>query len=173
MIRVYSEPGAGTTFKAYLPTVERGVAGEAGPSESPPPWGTETILVAEDDAAVAAVTRSILEGAGYTVVIADNGAEAVRLFQERPEAFDLLLFDCVMPEMGGRKAREAIRRCRPTVRVLFCSGYDARDARPGAVAGVTDDPIIEKPYSPAALLRRVRELLDEPRGILDASKEPR
>jgi CheY-like chemotaxis protein len=160
LLRVYSEPGQGTTFKVYLPSVGRPAGSEKEAPREPAPGGHETILLAEDDAQVAAVTRGILESAGYAVQVAADGAEAVRLFHARPEAFDLLLFDLVMPIRSGREARDEIRRHRPAMPVLFCSGYDPQDGRALGRSTEVGDPVIAKPYDPDALLRRVREVLD-------------
>ena len=160
LLRVYSEPGEGTVFKIYLPSAGHAAAPEPEAPREPPPGGTEGILLAEDDAGVAGVTRRVLESAGYTVDVAPDGAAAVRLFRERPERFDLLLFDLVMPVLSGREAREEIRRLRPSMPALYCSGYAAPDSGPFARDLAADDPLIAKPYDPDDLLRKVREILD-------------
>ena len=160
LLRVYSEPGEGTVFKIYLPSAGHAAAPEPEAPREPPPGGTEGILLAEDDAGVAGVTRRVLESAGYTVDVAPDGAAAVRLFREQPERFDLLLFDLVMPVLSGREAREEIRRLRPSVPALYCSGYAAPDSGPFARDLAADDPLIAKPYDPDDLLRKVREILD-------------
>jgi CheY-like chemotaxis protein len=164
MAYVYSEPGQGTTFKVYLPSLERGVVSVESAVEGDVRGGHETLLVAEDDPGVAGVTRRILEGAGYTVFVAEDGAAAVRLFAEREDEVDLLVLDMVMPIMGGREALEEIRRRRPAIPALFCSGYAPQSRQP-AEAGERDprQPIIQKPYAPSELLRGVRSILDASR----------
>jgi two-component system, cell cycle sensor histidine kinase and response regulator CckA len=88
----------------------------------------------------------------------------VRLFRERPEAFDLLLFDLVMPTLSGREARDEIRRLRPAIPTLLCSGYDTQNGRAAGMGPDIGDPVIAKPYDADSLLRRVREVLDRSGG---------
>jgi CheY-like chemotaxis protein len=122
-LAVYSEPGHGSTFKLYLPTVALPVA--AVPSERPaePPAGTETVLVVEDDDAVRVFTEAVLKAAGYEVLAAANGAEALDLARSTPRAIHLLMSDVVMPVLGGHALAEQMRSIHPEARVLFTSGY--------------------------------------------------
>ncbi len=117
------------------------------------------MLVAEDEAEVRRLTRSVLEGFGYTVVEAVDGEDAVERFSRSNGAIHLLLFDVVMPKKNGREAYEEIRRMKPDIKVLFMSGYTADViSRKG---GVEEDlNLITKPASPRELLKRVREVLD-------------
>ena len=160
-IYVYSEPGHGTCFKIHLPLIDRTPEQYAGNLKAEAPRnGSETILLAEDAAAVRLAARQILERYGYTVIEAPNGTVALSTAQ-RPATIDLLLTDVVMPEMSGRELAEQFAALRPDARVLFMSGY-TDDAiirrsvlRPGAA-------YLQKPFSPDTLARKVREVLDSP-----------
>ena len=123
--------------------------------------GTETILLAEDDALVRDLSRTVLTDFGYTVLEATNGEEAVRVFLEHRDQVRLLLFDIVMPKKNGKEAYEEIRRAAGNVKVIFLSGY------PAEVIGSTGlleqgANLIMKPVHPQNLLRRIREELDRP-----------
>ncbi len=158
-VHVYSEPGKGTTFKIYLPATER-QAGEVGTKlESAVVGGDETILVAEDDDLVRSIVRRMLVRYGYRVLLARDGAEAVRIFGERDD-IDLVLLDVVMPRMTGPAAERAIRALDPSARILLTSGY----ADPRSLDGeeVDGSRLIRKPFEPDELLRRIRAALDEP-----------
>ncbi len=158
-IWVYSEPRKGTTFKVYLPRVD------AVPKEGKPvanvtsARGTETVLVVEDDAAVCHLAKRILELAGYTVLTAGNGEEALALLERHEGAVHLMITDMVMPGMSGRDLAVRLQDIRPRMKVIFTSGYTAdsipRSGRPDEV-----DHFIGKPYAPAQLTRALREVLD-------------
>ena len=152
-VQIYSEPGLGTTFTILLPTTDAPVPGEARDDEAPARrGGGETILVVEDEPALLEVTRRILDENGYEVLAAPGGAQALTLAEEHPGEIDLLLTDVVMPELLGTEVAERLSALRPQVRVLFMSGY----AQP--VVGLTGE-IIDKPFTEAALLDRLRVLL--------------
>ena len=125
-IAVYSEPGKGTTFNIYLPIIETKVQEEdteqAGLSIEK---GVETILVAEDNQQVRAMTRTILEGSGYTVLEAVDGEDSIRKFAENSTSIDLVLLDVIMPKKDGREVLEKIRELRPDIKSVFMSGYTA------------------------------------------------
>src|SRR5690606_38621252 len=122
---VYSEIGAGTTFKIYLPIAGTGSvsAPEAGPPL--PSTGTETILVVEDEAAIRAVVRRVLERAGYVVLEADSGHEARRRIAEHAGLLHLVMTDLVMPGMTGAELAAELRRTHPEIRILLTSGYSS------------------------------------------------
>jgi two-component system, cell cycle sensor histidine kinase and response regulator CckA len=162
-IWVYSEPDEGTSFKIYLPRTDR--------TPAPPPGepatgvgtytGSETVLVAEDQDGVRSLIRRGLERAGYRVREADSGIEALRIFEQDPDAIDLLITDVVMPAMGGRELCDRVHAIRPELRVLFMSGYAENEiARRGALN--PDMHFLEKPFEHTALQRKVREVLDAP-----------
>jgi CheY-like chemotaxis protein len=128
------------------------------------PGGRETILLAEDEPLVRRLLARTLSGAGYGVVEAVDGADAVRKFKERADEVALCLFDVVMPVMNGREALEAVQRERPGARVLLASGYTADILEH---SGLPDGiEVIAKPVTPSELLARVRAALDQqaPRG---------
>ena len=156
-IRVRSEVGHGTRFTIYLPQVQ-----EPAGADRPEPvvtsrFGTETILVVEDNAGLRKLATRFLEGAGYTVIAAAGGDEALRLLESQKA--HLLLSDVVMPGMSGRHLAEQVTRAHPEMKVLYMSGYTT-DAvvRYGALQATV--AFLGKPFSREALLRKVREVLD-------------
>jgi CheY-like chemotaxis protein len=160
-INVYSEPGTGSTFRIYLPVISALAAGEdRAQAEEVSVGGTETILIAEDDKSVRAMTKSLLTEFGYKVIEAVNGADAVKKFTEYRDPVDLLLFDLIMPKMNGKEALDEIRKIRPEIKVIFSSGYapDTIRQKTSLADGVH---LITKPAPPTELLRKVRQVLDE------------
>jgi PAS domain S-box-containing protein len=159
-IWVYSEPNRGTTFKVYLPQLEVDVPSAAKRvTEGPIPSGSETILLVEDEDVVRGLTREILEQAGYKVIEAAQGEKAVQLFSEAAREIDLLLTDVVMPGVSGKEVANRVTRLRPDLKVLFMSGYtDEAIVHHGVLD--SDVQFIQKPFSPASLARKVREVLD-------------
>ena len=160
-IEVYSEVGKGTTFKIFLPRVEDEDAGTpVSPLPMELPEGSETVLLVEDEKIVRDVGARILERSGYRVMQAGNGDEAIALAMEYGERIDLLMTDVVMPGMHGRELANRLTRIHPETRVLFTSGYTDN-----AIVhhGVLDEGVsfIGKPYSPSALAKKVREVLDK------------
>jgi PAS domain S-box-containing protein len=161
-VAVYSEPGRGTTFKIYLPQVE-GLhdARRSHPGAGVAPRGAETLLLVEDEGAVRRLAAEALRGSGYAVLEAAHGGEAVRLAEGHGGPIDLLVSDVVMPEMGGRILAERLSASRPGLRVLFVSGYtDDAVVRHGVLEA--EAAFLQKPFTPAALARKVREVLDAP-----------
>jgi PAS domain S-box-containing protein len=162
-IWVYSEPSLGTSFKIYLPRVDAPLTQAARAAAPPPSRGAETILVAEDVAAVRAVTRQMLERQGYTVLEAPDGEAALKVAGAHQGTIHLLLTDVVMPGLSGRHLAARLTQLLPGVQVLYMSGY-------------TDDAIVhhgvlqpgiaylQKPFTPDALARKVRGVLDGPDG---------
>ncbi len=157
MVQVESDPGAGATFKIYLPVAERGITDEGRKGATVPPKVMETILLAEDEPQVRTLAIKFLERAGYRVLAAVNGEEAVKLFKDNPGKIDLLVFDVVMPKMGGREAYDRIKSLKADVPVLFCSGYSGTALMAGFELAA-DVQLLQKPYGAEALLGRIREL---------------
>jgi PAS domain S-box-containing protein len=158
-INVYSELGSGSTFRIYLPLTSSRVEERKQKAASPPKGGTETVLLAEDNAAVRGLLRAVLERAGYSVIEASDGEEAVHKFMENRDAVHLLLFDVTMPKKNGKEAYEEIKGIRPLIRAVFMSGYTAEIIdRKGLLETGTD--FVPKPVGPAELLRSIREVLD-------------
>lgn len=161
---VYSEPGQGTVFKVFLPQFEQEIEAPVKPLiDLVAPRGSETILLVEDEDVVRGLARQILEQAGYHVLDARCGDEAIRLCREVPEPIDLLLTDVVMPEASGKEVAERLTKLRPATRVLYMSGYtDDAIVHHGVVD--SDVEFIQKPFTPVALAQKVREVLDLKRG---------
>jgi two-component system cell cycle sensor histidine kinase/response regulator CckA len=162
-IGVYSEVGVGTTFKIYLPHVDQPlVAAAQAIQNGPAPRGTETLLVVEDDPTLRQLTRGILEAQGYEVLIASNGADALETARQHTgKPIRLVLTDVIMPVMGGNVMAEWLQAMNPALKILFSSGYtdDAISHHGVLQPGIE---FIPKPYTPSALARRVRALLDKP-----------
>jgi CheY-like chemotaxis protein len=176
-IKVYSEPGLGTTFRIYLPLLRQGVVApvEAIPL-TPPPGGRETILLAEDDADIRELLTTVLERAGYQVLAAANGDEALPLYRQAGAQVDLALLDVIMPGQRGDRVGREILRWKRDARVVFMSGY-AGEALDAADPDVTDPLLLAKPISPRNLLEQVRAALDRPgpvtvRGLALAKAQP-
>jgi PAS domain S-box-containing protein len=158
-IWIYSEVGQGTSFKILLPQVT-----EAGGTDRPEPTvasrsGTETILLVEDNAGLRKLATRLLEPAGYTVLGAATGEEALLLLERHEAPVRLLLTDVVMPGMSGRHLAEQVAHARPGMKVLYMSGYTGDTV---VRHGVLDAkaPFLNKPFTAAALLRKVRDVLD-------------
>jgi PAS domain S-box-containing protein len=166
---VYSEVGRGTTLKIYLPRDVSAAGPAARPVATPRRLtGTETILVAEDEAALRHVASRALEAAGYTVLLAADGEEALRVGERHAGGIDLLLTDVVMPRMSGRALAQALAQTRPTLKVLYMSGYtDNAIVHHGVLDPGTR--FLGKPFTVADLARRVREVLDDGRAELDVA----
>jgi PAS domain S-box-containing protein len=159
MVDVYSEVGKGTVFKIYLPRVERSASKVEEKAEGTVPGGTETILYAEDDEQVRNLSQSILEQAGYTVLTACDGEDALRVFADYDGKIDLALLDVMMPKLGGRAVYEQIRKSHPEIHVLFSSGYSMSAIHTNFVLD-KDVALIQKPYQRKDLLHRVRDVLN-------------
>jgi CheY-like chemotaxis protein len=163
-INVYSEREQGTTFKIYLPSMEKKAENStAVEAASSPPRGSETILLAEDEANVRKLNTLILEEAGYTVIAARDGAEAVQKYLEHRERIDLIILDVIMPNKSGKEAYQEIRKINPSTRAFFMSGY-TNDSINSRCMLDNEDHIITKPIAPTDLLHKVREVLDNPFG---------
>ncbi|HZM70033.1 MAG TPA: PAS domain S-box protein [Candidatus Cryosericum sp.] len=159
-IFVESEPNQGAIFKIYLPRVDG--SAEQDQTSAPDdiaPRGTGTILLVEDEEVVRNLTREILEHVGYTVLSASGAAEARALCQSHDGPIQLLLADVVMPEMGGRELAMALAPLRPEMRVLYMSGYTDNAAILHGVAE-SGSAFLQKPFTPAGLAHKVREVLD-------------
>jgi two-component system cell cycle sensor histidine kinase/response regulator CckA len=155
---IRSEVGRGTTVDLFFPAVPAGECVAAGEAEVKTEGGTETILFVEDNAMVHQLTRKLLTGAGYTVLAARDGLEAIELITGAADAIDLALLDLVMPRLGGEAVCRALRERRPEVPVIFASGHGADAigdpdlARTAATLG--------KPYTREELLGTIRRVLD-------------
>jgi len=168
-IWVYSELGAGTTFKVYFPTATQA---SIPPPSVPPPdvhtlHGSETILLVEDDEGVRVLARTILRKYGYNALDAQSGGDAFLLCEQHAAPIHLLLTDVVMPRMSGRQLAERLLSIRPQMKVLYMSGYtDDAVVRHGILESTI--AFLQKPIMPHALARKVREVL----GPAAESTEP-
>jgi CheY-like chemotaxis protein len=156
----YSELGKGTTFKVYLPVVDAPVETRGTPDTDGLAGGKETILIAEDDAAILNMAVKALEQRGYTVLSASRGEQAVEIARAHTDPVHLLLTDVVLPDAKGPEIAGRVRQCHPETRVIFTSGYTDNVI---AHHGVVDRTItfIQKPYRLIDLLRAIRETLAE------------
>jgi len=157
-IWVISAPGNGTTFEIYLPQAT-GVAPkpeDARPSDVP--RGSETVLVAEDEAGVRELACQFLRVKGYTVLEAKDGSYALEIAKRHPGVIHLLLSDMVMPRMNGGELAGRLIAVRPDIRVAFMSGY-SEFSRGDLGRGFPDAPVLQKPFSPVSLVEIVREAL--------------
>jgi PAS domain S-box-containing protein len=158
-INCYSEPGKGTTFRLYLPALAEKSRALAPAEAVPLQAGTETILLAEDDALVRAVNRALLEQAGYTVIEAADGHAALAQIAAHGSRIRLAILDLIMPGENGWQVCEELHRLRPGLPVLFTSGYAAETL---AATEPQKKPaeFMAKPLPPTAFLAKVREILD-------------
>jgi two-component system cell cycle sensor histidine kinase/response regulator CckA len=180
-IWVDSAPGCGTTFKIYLPRVEESPiveyrvensaaqasqaqkqpSSKSAPSHPTTPKGTETVLVVEDQDGIRDIVRESLRRNGYTVLIAEDGNQALEMASAYPEPIHLLVTDLVMPNIGGRELAERLTPLRPQMKVLFMSGYSEHSTL-NIEETALSATVLQKPFSLEALAQNVRRVLDEP-----------
>ena len=158
---VHSEPGIGSTFKVYLPRVDE--AAQAVPEKTnaaAAQGGAETILLVEDDPQVRDLTRDVLEARGYRVLVAERSLEAPAMCAGHGGIIDLLLTDVVMPGLGGNELALEILKQRPTIKILFMSGYTDNSLLHGASSS-NGFHFLQKPFTPSSLAAKIREILDQ------------
>ncbi len=159
-IWVYSEPGRGATFKIYLPRIE------AAPRTVEPELvhsklvsGKETVILVEDDEGLRELVETVLAENGYTVLVAHSIEEAFQINGRREGRIDLMVTDVVMPRMSGRELAERLQSARPSMKVLYMSGYtDDAIVRHGVLT--ESMAFLQKPFTPVILLQKVRDVLD-------------
>jgi PAS domain S-box-containing protein len=158
-ISAYSEPGVGTTFKVYLPRVERPAAPPPAKAEPLAAGGSETILLVEDEQAVRVAARVFLEMKGYTVLDAADGTEGLRAHSQRGGRVHLLITDVVMPGMSGPELARQLKQVDPALQVVYISGYT--DGTIGSMAGLDRGArFLQKPFALETLARTARWVLD-------------
>jgi two-component system cell cycle sensor histidine kinase/response regulator CckA len=159
-IHVYREPKQGSLFRVYLPAMDSAFPGSASspaaPAEAPSPRGTETILIAEDHDSIREMVRQTLVGLGYRVLAAADGEQALRLCESESPA--LAILDVIMPHMGGPATATVLLARFPNLPILFTSGYS--ESAESSLSQLPSSRYLQKPYSPTALGRAVREILD-------------
>jgi len=158
-INVYSELGKGSTFKIYLPVTASSVDTAKKTEMVRPSGGTEAILIADDDRSIRNLLRTLLTQAGYTVITAEDGADAVTKFRENRDAISLMILDAIMPNKNGQEAYEEISSSAPGVKTIFLSGY-AKDIINHNVLAEKEISFLTKPILPNDLLKKIREVLD-------------
>ncbi len=157
-INVYSEPGSGTIFEIYLPR-QKDTASSLVPSiRSRTPRGSETILIADDEDGVRKLMHAILATNGYNVIETRDGKEALTAYETNPAGIDMVVTDIVMPVMTGIELGDRLSTLSPKLKVLYVSGY--REAPVAAAESGRERVFLHKPFTPDALLTRVREVLD-------------
>jgi CheY-like chemotaxis protein len=162
MVHVYSELGVGTTFKIYLPLEAGDISVVDQAATNPVVGGKETILVADDEPMVRDLAVRVLTSAGYSVLVAADGAEAIDQLEANAHVVSLAILDAVMPKLTGHQVYDRMRRTNKGLPVIFCSGYDPEM---GQVKSLMDQGLrlVQKPCDPDVLLRTVREVLDAER----------
>jgi CheY-like chemotaxis protein len=160
-IAVYSEIGHGTTFRVYLPTTDAAATLEDEAARPSVGGGSETILIVEDEPALREIVREMLGEAGYHALEAASPELALSLARSHPGPIQLLITDVVMPRVSGPDLAAQIRGVRPSIRTLYMSGYTSEAiGQRGLLAA--DTHFLEKPFAAAALVEKVRAVLDEP-----------
>ncbi len=160
-ILIHSEPGAGTTFKIYMPRVEE-VKEKVKPDKTAIESlrGSETILLVEDEDSVRKVAKRILEQHGYNILEARNGEVALKIHKQHKESIKLMITDVVMPGMSGKELADRISSLNPSIKVIYISGYTYDTI---FHHGVLEGGIrfIQKPFTTESLMRKVREVLED------------
>ena len=166
MVEVQSEPGKGTTFKVYLPLIKLKAEEVVTVNTPKPKGGKETILLAEDEDDVRDVIRTICEMAGYTIIEARDGVDAVSKFKENQDNIHLFVTDVMMPRKNGRDAYNEILLIAPNMKAIFMSGY-AEDIINKKMIWDKNLVFITKPISPSEFLKKIRTSLDEEEVLLN------
>jgi two-component system cell cycle sensor histidine kinase/response regulator CckA len=170
-VQVESEPGEGSTFRIFLPASEA-PASKVQPAASlnlPVRGGSETILLADDHEGICDMAQSVLSAKGYHVLVARDGDEAVEIFTAHRDSISLVLLDVIMPRRSGPEVYAAIKSLNPKISVVFATGYSNETS---VLADLMERgvPVLKKPYSPATLCRRIREVLDSAGAVASSSK---
>ncbi|HEY2253928.1 MAG TPA: response regulator [Planctomycetaceae bacterium] len=159
LIELDSEPGRGTKFTIYIPRSREELAeAETQPKSGAPAEGNETVLLVEDEEAVRTLVRRVLERNGYTVIEARHGEEALSLLENEKRPIDILVSDLALPGMGGRELAERLLEERPQTKLLYMSGY-TDDAVMRRQILNAEAPFLQKPFTPEALVQKVRAVL--------------
>jgi CheY-like chemotaxis protein len=156
-LKVYSEPGKGSTFKVLFPAIGAVAAAPVAGTPHADVVGAGTVMVVDDEEIVRNVARSMLERFGYTVVLAANGQQAVELVKQYKDALRLILLDLTMPVMSGEEALSHIKALHPTLPVILSSGYNEMEAIQ-RFAGKGLAGFLQKPYTAARLAEKLRAL---------------
>jgi two-component system, cell cycle sensor histidine kinase and response regulator CckA len=154
-----SEPGKGTTFKVYFPAIEAPLMTSKTVGPTIQSGGTQTILVVEDNIPVAELEQRVLADAGYAVIVANNGQDALEIYQTRKEEISLVILDLLMPVMSGQDCLMELLKVNPSVKVLIASGYGTEDELHEEIGPLVKG-FVHKPFAVAELLNETRSVLD-------------
>jgi PAS domain S-box-containing protein len=160
IMRVYSQPGRGTTFKVLFPASGETVAARP-PAATPVVARSELVLVIDDEDVIRRTAKSMLERYGYTVVLAEDGKEGVELFKVLAEKVAVVLLDMTMPVMNGEETFRRLKAVKPDIRVILSSGYNEVEAI-HRFAGKGLNGFLQKPYSAAALIQKIASVMAQP-----------
>jgi PAS domain S-box-containing protein len=160
-INVYSEAGKGTIFNIYFPPLMKKlveVEKEAKTQTESVATGQETILVVDDEDIIRNMLQEVLEGMGYTVLLADNGEDALKLYRGRCNDIDLVIIDMIMPKMGGKETYLALKKINPDIKTILASGF-SQDTVVREILGAGVNGFIHKPFTTTELSKKIREVL--------------
>ncbi len=158
-IMCYSEPGAGTTFKIYLPAIVQEIEQDLAVTQQMPAFGTETILLVDDEKSIRNVGEQMLRMAGYKVLTATNGREALEIYRSNQDRIALVILDLMMPEMGGKQCLQELLKINLRVKVLIASGYSAKGSiKDGLISRARG--FVDKPYDMKQVLKAIRQVMD-------------
>jgi two-component system, cell cycle sensor histidine kinase and response regulator CckA len=159
IINVYSEIGQGTTFNIYLPASSKAVSKDMVPKEKLT-RGSERVLLVDDEEMILDIGKKMIEALGYSVMTAHNGRQALALYKEKPDAFNMLILDMIMPEMSGNETFLAIKEVNPAVKVLLSSGYSL-EGQAEELLRLGCKSFIQKPFNMKELSEKIRCVLDD------------
>jgi len=159
-IRCYSEPGRGTSFKIYFPVADKGLASNLAVTREMAAFGTETVLLVDDDDRIREMGRQMIEMGGYRVIAAGSGEEALEVYSARKEEISLIILDLIMPGMGGGRCLQELLRIDPDARVLVASGYSGNGLVVGE-KGKGARGFVSKPYDSKDIFIAIRKVLDK------------
>ena len=163
-INVYSEKGKGAIFTIYLPASEAGIRDKVTVvREEELLKGDETILLVDDEEMIIKVAEKILKSLGYQVLLARSGKQAIEEYKKNKDDIKMVILDMVMPEMGGGKTYDQLKKINPKIKVLLSSGYSITGEAKEILNRGCDD-FIQKPFNISRLSREIREVLDKKRG---------
>jgi len=160
-ITCYSEPGEGTTFRIYIPVAENPEPRTTRMAFQMPKGGTETILVVDDEHDIRELAKRTLERAGYQVLLAGTGLQALEVYVKEKDGISLVILDLIMPEMGGKQCLEELLKIDPHVKVLIASGFGVEHATRRFLESSAKG-IVRKPFDIKGFLKSVRRVLDRP-----------
>ena len=158
-IRCYSEPDVGTSFQIYFPVSESELISDLSETREMPAFGSETILLVDDDDRVREMAQEMIEMGGYTVLAASTGEEALEIYAAHKDDISLVILDLIMPGIGGKKCLEELLRIDPNVRGIVASGYSSNALTPSETGSMARG-VVKKPYDQKDILGAIRRVLD-------------